>query len=259
VAVNCAAIPESLLESELFGHVRGAFTDAVSDKAGLFEQADGGTLFLDEIGEMPLSLQAKLLRVLQEGEVRRVGSESSRRVDVRVISATSKDLEREIEAGGFREDLFFRINVFSLVLPPLKERLEDLPLLVGHFLDKLGEKMGRPKVKATPGALKAMMSYPWPGNVRELENVIERGLVLCDGAFLDVDSLPATVSGRENEARLPIMPLETLSIKRAEEALERELVRRALEQTGGNRTRAAKLLEISLRALIYKIKEYGLE
>jgi two-component system response regulator AtoC len=259
VAVNCGAIPEALLESELFGHVKGAFTDAVADKAGLLEEAHGGTLFLDEVGEMPLSLQVKLLRVLQEEEIRRVGAAAPRKVDVRIISATSKELEREIDAGRFREDLYFRLNVFSISLPPLRARLADIPLLVDHFLEKQGERLGRPGMRCTPAALKALTGYHWPGNVRELENVIERGLILCEGSALDAGCLPPAIGGRESAAGSPFVSPETLSIKRAEEIMERELVRRALERTGGNRTHAAKLLEISLRALIYKIKEYGLE
>ena len=259
VAVNCGALPENLLETELFGHVKGAYTDAVGDKAGLFEQADGGTLFLDEIGEMPFHLQVKLLRVLQEEEIRRVGATASKKVDVRVISATSKDLEREVARGGFREDLYFRLNVFTMTIPPLRARMEDVPLLVAHFLLKIGEKLGHRGVGCSAIALKALMSYHWPGNVRELENAVERALVLSEGAFLDVESLPATVSGRETEEPSHGIPEDSLSIKRAEVRLERELVRRALVKTGGNRTQAAKLLEISLRALIYKIKEYELD
>jgi len=256
VAVNCGAIPESLLESELFGHVRGAFTDASADKAGLFEQADGGTLFLDEIGEMPLSLQTKILRVLQEGEIRRVGANAPKKVDVRVISATSKDLEKEVREGGFREDLFFRLNVFSIKLPPLRERLEDIPLLVAHFLGKYGEKFGRPGVECSPQVLKEFMKYSWPGNVRELENAIERGLILCEGGLLTMDCLP---DGMRTMRPVGYFPADTLSIKQAGEMLERDFIRRALEKTGGNRTHAAKLLEISHRALLYKLKEYGMD
>jgi two-component system response regulator AtoC len=259
VAVNCGAIPETLLESELFGHVRGAFTDASSDKAGLFEQADGGTLFLDEIGEMPVSLQVKLLRVLQDEEIRRVGGSAPRKVDVRVISATSKDLAQEVAAGGFREDLFFRLNVFSLVLPPLRERLEDIPLLVAHFLEKHMAKLGKSGVACSPAALKAFMNYEWPGNIRELENCIERGVVLCEGNMLDIECLPAHLREKGSDGAKIVIPRDTLSIKRAEELLERDFIRRALEQTGGNRTHAARLLEISHRALLYKLKEYGME
>jgi len=259
VAVNCAAIPESLLESELFGHVRGAFTDAVADKAGLFEQADGGTLFLDEIGEMPLSLQVKLLRVLQEEEIRRVGGSAPKKIDVRVVSATSRNLAGDVAAGRFREDLFFRLNVFSIALPPLRERPEDLPLLVEHFLAKYSLRFGKDVRGISPGAMGVVAAYSWPGNIRELENAIERGVILCDGPVLSRDHLPDRLyPGRHQDA---VVGLEgySLSIKQSGEAMERELIHRALEKTGGNRTHAAKLLEISLRALIYKLKEYGIE
>ena len=258
VAVNCGAIPASLLESELFGHVKGAFTDASHDKAGLFEEAHGGTLFLDEIAEMPLPLQVKLLRVLQEEEIRRVGAGSSRKIDVRVVSATSKDLAAEVAAGRFREDLYFRLNVFAVALPPLRDRLEDVPLLVDHFLLKHGERMGTPGVRPSPEALKALVLYRWPGNVRELENCIERGLVLCEGGVLDLSSLPETVRRSAGLGRRATDSQDSFSIKKGAEAMERALIFRALEQTGGNRTHAARLLEISHRALLYKLKEYGL-
>jgi two-component system response regulator AtoC len=259
VAVNCGAIPESLLESELFGHVKGAFTDAYAEKAGLFEQADGGTLFLDEIGEMPLSLQVKLLRVLEDEVIRRVGASVSKKVDVRLVSATSKELDQEVAQGRFREDLYFRLNVFSIKLPPLRERSEDIPLLTAHFLAKHGEKMGKPSVAFTPAALTALLDYPWPGNVRELENCIERALVLCDGNILEAGLLPDALREKIVRDQAPGMAQDSLSIKQAEELLERDLIRRALEKTGGNRTHAARLLEISHRALLYKIKEYGIE
>lgn len=259
IAVNCGAIPENLLESELFGHVKGAFTDAAADRAGLFEQADGGTLFLDEIGEMPLSLQVKLLRVLQEGEIRRVGAGTSRRVDVRVISATSKNLQDEVGRGQFREDLFYRLNVFTITIPPLRERMEDIPLLVDHFLRKHGEKMGRTGVAAPPASLKILMDYHWPGNVRELENCIERGLILCDNKRLEPECLPENLRGRVSISIGVAISEECLSIKQAEAIIERELIGRALVKTAGNRTHAAKLLEISLRGLMYKLKEYGIE
>jgi two-component system response regulator AtoC len=259
VAVNCGAIPENLLESELFGHVRGAFTDASADKTGLFEQADGGTLFLDEIGELPLPLQVKLLRVLQDEVIRRVGGSSAKKVDVRVISATSKDLSQATAAGVFREDLYFRLNVFSITLPPLRERKEDIPLLAAHFLQKHGEKLGKEGIEFTAAALQAIMKYNWPGNIRELENCVEFGLVLCDGMRLDVECLPAHLRGPVTGGEVSSIPDDMLSIKRAEEILERDFIRRALEKTGGNRTHAARLLEISHRALLYKLKEYGLE
>ncbi|KAF0219001.1 MAG: two-component system NtrC family response regulator [Geobacteraceae bacterium] len=259
VAVNCGAIPENLLESELFGHVRGAFTDASADKAGLFEQADGGTLLLDEIGELPLPLQVKLLRVLQEEEIRRVGASASKKVDVRVISATSKDLELEVAGARFREDLYFRLNVFSINLPPLRERMEDIPLLVTHFLGKYDEKYDKRVVRCAPDALKALMNYRWPGNIRELENCIERGMVLCEGETMELGCLPEKLRGAATGDRGPVVPPDSLSLKLAEELLEKDFIRRALEKTGGNRTHAARLLEISHRALLYKLKDYGME
>ncbi|ACH38552.1 sigma-54-dependent transcriptional response regulator [Citrifermentans bemidjiense Bem] len=258
VAVNCGAIPESLLESELFGHVKGAFTDASQDKTGLFEEADGGTLFLDEISELSLPLQVKLLRVLQEEEIRRVGAATSQAVNVRVVSATSRDLAQEVAAGRFREDLYFRLNVFPISLPALRDRIEDVPLLVDHFLEKHGERMGITGVRPSPETLQALVRYRWPGNVRELENCIERGLVLCEAGALGLSCLPESVRrGVGIERRATDIP-ESLSIKKGGEALERALIVRALEQTAGNRTRAAKLLEISHRALLYKLKEYEL-
>jgi two-component system response regulator AtoC len=259
VAVNCAAIPEPLLESELFGHVRGAFTDAIADRTGLFEEASGGTLFLDEIGDMPASLQVKLLRVLQDEQVRRVGGNTACRVDVRVISATSRRLVETVAAGSFREDLYFRLNVFHIDIPPLRERREDIPPLVEHLLVKHGGRYGRPGMVCSPEALRVLASHAWPGNVRELENVLERALVLCE----EEEILPAHVSRLEPQTGdAPLMaelPPDSLSIKKAENLIERQLIRRALAQTGGNRTQAARLLEISLRSLIYKIKEFGLE
>jgi len=257
IAVNCGAIPENLLESELFGHVKGAFTDAVSDKAGLFEQADGGTLLLDEIGEMPPFLQVKLLRVLQEGEIRPVGAGMAKRVDVRVVSATSRDLARDVADGRFREDLFYRLNVFCIKVPPLRERSGDIPLLAGHFLEKYGEQLGKTGVRLSSDALKALLNYAWPGNIRELENCIERGLVLCDGDTIELECLPDGL--RNLSAPAPLPPDEGFSLKRAAQRQEREYILKALEKTSGNRTRAAKILEISHRALLYKLKEYGLE
>lgn len=255
VAVNCGAIPENLLEGELFGHMKGAFTGAVSDKAGLFEQADGGTLFLDEVGEMPLSLQVKLLRVLQEGEVRRLGGSLSKKVDVRVISATARDLQKEVEESRFREDLFFRLNVFSVQIPPLRDRVDDIPLLVQWIVKTCAARIGREQApRVAPEAMRRLMAHPWPGNVRELENVLERALVLCDGDQLADTCLP---DGAELAPDLCID--ENLSIKQAERSMEMDLIRKALVRTNGNRTHAAKILEISHRALLYKLKEYDLE
>lgn len=257
VAVNCGAIPENLLESELFGHVKGAFTDAAADKAGLFEQADGGTLFLDEIGELPLPLQVKLLRVIQDEEIKRVGGTTAKKVNVRVVSATARNLEAEVAAGRFREDLFFRLNVFSIVLPPLRERVEDIPLLVDHFVGRFAREFVKKTNGCTPDALQALLTYQWPGNVRELENVIERGVILCDKEVLAQEHLTARITGSAPGVGGVLVSGDILSIKQAEVTLEKELIRRALAKTCGNRTHAARLLEISHRALLYKLKEYG--
>jgi two-component system response regulator AtoC len=258
VAVNCGAVPAELIESELFGHVRGAFTDAVRDRKGLVVEADGGTLFLDEVGELPLGLQVKLLRFLQEGEVRPVGDARARKVDVRVIAATARDLRREAAAGRFREDLLYRLDVVGLRVPPLRERVEDVPLLARHFLARFAPL--RPELAAlslADDALAALAEHRWPGNVRELEHAVERAVVLADGPLIREEDLPDTVRA------VPAAPGVsrgdgTLSVKRATRALEAQLIRAALAQTGGNRTRAAELLELSYRALLYKIKEYGI-
>ncbi|MDD2898475.1 MAG: sigma-54 dependent transcriptional regulator [Desulfuromonadaceae bacterium] len=259
VAVNCGAIPENLLESELFGHTRGSFTDATSDKIGLFEQADGGTLFLDEIGEMPLAIQVKLLRVLQEGEIRRVGGAASKKIDVRVISATSRDLSSDVENGRFREDLFFRINVFCLMLPPLRERVEDIPLLAEHFLRRYGGDNDSNVTVIEPDAMRCLLAHRWPGNVRELENVIERACIMCESGRITSACLPSSLLMQEQHNRDVTGSDENLSIKQAEDSIERDLIRKALVRTCGNRTQAAKILEISHRSLLYKIKEFGIE
>jgi two-component system response regulator AtoC len=259
IAINCGAVPENLLESELFGHVKGAFTDAVSDKAGLFEQADGGTLLLDEIGEMPPLLQVKLLRVLQECEVRPVGAGATKKVDVRVVSATSRDLAHDVAESRFREDLYYRLNVFCITVPPLRKRIADIPFLANHFLEKYGERLGKTGVRLSAEALKVFLEYDWPGNVRELENCIERGLVLCDRDQIGVECLPDTLLKGTSCSNAPESTDDGLSLKRAAERLEREYIRKALEKTGGNRTQASRILEISHRALLYKLKEYGIE
>ena len=264
VAVNCGAIPENLLESEFFGHVKGAFTDAVRNKKGLFEEAEGGTLFLDEIGELPFHLQVKLLRVLQEEEVMRIGDTKPIRVSVRIVAATVKDLAREVREGRFREDLFYRLNVLPIHLPPLRERPEDIPALSSHFLGKYKEKHGIKVGSVSPEALKQLMDYTWPGNVRELENAIERSVLLSEGENITVSALPPAVRGKVVSAS-PETILKTgisadnLSIKKASRAMEEELIKRALEKSHANRTHAAELLELSHRALLYKIKEYGIK
>jgi len=255
IAVNCGAIPENLLESELFGHVKGAFTDAYKDKKGLFEETDKGTLFLDEISELPLKLQVKLLRVLQEEEIRRLGDNRSISVDVRVIAATTKNLSHEVEKGDFRADLFYRLNVLPINIPALRERKEDIPLLVEHFIQKYNQKLGTDIEGITRGALNLLLSYGWPGNVRELENTIERTMVLSESNEIEVELLPPEIRSARGSTDLSL-PGEELSIKKATRAVEQDLISRALEKTNGNHTHAAKLLEISLRTLLYKIKEY---
>jgi two-component system response regulator AtoC len=259
VAVNCGAIPAELIESELFGHVRGAFTDAVRNKKGLFAEADGGTLFLDEVGELPQGLQVKLLRALEEEEIRRVGDTRSEKVDVRVVAATARDLPRAVKEGLFREDLYYRLNVVGIRLPPLRERPGDIQALCRHFLAKYARlRPDGPVTGFSAEALEAMQGYRWPGNVRELEHAVERALVLSEGPSIREEDLPDEVRAPAR-APAPVTPPEgTLSIKQAIRAVEEQLIRRALEQTGGNRTRAAEILEISYRALLYKIKEYGI-
>ncbi len=258
VALNCGAIPPQLLESELFGHVRGAFTDAYSDRKGMFEEADGGSLFLDEIGELPLSLQVKLLRTLQEGEIRRVGSSKSRQVNVRVIAATAKDLEEEVRHKRFRQDLYYRLNVVQIHLPPLRERIADVGPLVQHFIEKTNERLGTHVEGVDERAMRVLQGYSWPGNVRELENAVERSAVLSDGPHIVLDSLPAGLQRIGSKPAVPTNP-EELSIKKAVRQLEEEYIRAALMQTNGNRTHAAQILEISHRALLYKIREYGVD
>ena len=266
VAVNCAAIPDALLESELFGHARGAFTGAVQERRGLFEEADGGTIFLDEIGDLPLALQVKLLRVLQEGEIRRVGDNAPRTVDVRIVTATSRDLEAEVRENRFRADLYYRVNVVRLHLPPLRERGEDIAELAKHFASAHAARLGIAQPSIKPAALRALMDYAWPGNVRELENVIERALVLAENGTIGAEELPPAVRGVVAPTSAVVGApnaggdaVGDLSVKRQTETLERALIKQALDRTGGNRTRAAQLLDLSHRALLYKIREYGFD
>jgi len=255
VAVNCGAIPENLLESELFGHKKGAFTDAVHDRRGLFEEADGGSLFLDEIGELPLALQVKLLRVLEDEKIRRVGDTRDLKVDVRIITATHRDLTAETKAGRFREDLFYRLNVLPILVPPLRDRREDIPLLIDHFVARNNSRLGTSIRGLDTESRRLLFEYAWPGNVRELENTIERAMVLAEGDQIVAQDLP----DRLREARDPVqMQLASgeLSVKKTMRIIEEILIRRALQKTKGNRTRAAEVLEISHRALLYKIKDY---
>jgi len=255
VAVNCGAIPEPLLESELFGHAKGAFTGADRARRGLFVEADGGTLFLDEVGELPLALQVKLLRVLQEEEVRPLGESKARSVDVRVIAATARDLEAEVAGGRFREDLFYRLDVLRVAVPPLRERREDVPLLVDHFLAQFRSALGKPLRGIAEDALQRLAAYHWPGNVRELENVVERAVILANSDQLTLRELPANIVHPEPAAEAAA---GELSLRRARRAAEVEVIRRALRATHGNRTHAARVLGVSHRALLYKLKEYAI-
>ena len=252
VGINCAAIPENLLESELFGHVRGAFTGATGDKVGLFEQANGGTLLLDEIGELPIGLQAKLLRVLQESEIRRVGDQKTRRVDARVLAATARDLEAEVRAGRFREDLFYRINVVVIELPPLRDRREDIAPLARHFVARLAQRFGRP-LSLSEDALAWLEQQEWPGNVRELENAIERAAVLSRKEVLEAGEFRSEAPRAAEPA-----PPEGESLSEVVAAAERQAIASALRAANGNRREAAKQLGVSLRTLFYKIDRYGI-
>jgi DNA-binding NtrC family response regulator len=261
IAINCGAIPAELLESELFGHVRGSFTGAVADKPGKFELANHGTIFLDEIGTMPLHLQMKLLRVLQEQEVERVGSIRKTKLDVRVISATNSDLDERVRRAEFREDLFYRLNVIPIHLPPLRERHEDIALLARHFLRKICADMRHPICELTPDALIAMESYKWPGNVREMENVIERVVALTDGNVIDRQDLPPQIAGTLNESGLlPALhiPEEGLDLTETMAHLERHLIQQAMERSQSIKARAASLLNINRTTLVEKIKRYGM-
>jgi len=259
VAVNCGAIPESLLESELFGHERGAFTGAVRAHQGLFEQAHRGTLLLDEIGEMPLALQTRLLRVLEAGTVRRIGGQKDRKIDVRVVAATARDLATMAEERRFRDDLLYRLRVVHIEVPPLRERTEDIPLLVSTLLARASERLGRPVPQVNEPAMRSLLSHAWPGNVRELENAIERAMLMGDGEAIALADLPGSVRAAAVESEVQTIVGDHLSIKRHTANLERMLIQRALERTGGNRSQAAQLLDISYKALVYKIRGYGLD
>jgi two-component system response regulator PilR (NtrC family) len=262
ITINCSAIPENLLESEMFGHMKGSFTGAVANKPGLVETAHTGTLFLDEVGEIPISIQAKLLRFLQESEFRRVGDTDGKKIDVRIIAATNKKLEQEMESGGFREDLYYRLNVIRIRLPPLRDREEDIPLLVKHFLNKFAAEQGKHITKASSLALQVLCNYNYPGNVRELENIIERCVTLEQSDQLTAENLPPKLvescGTRQRTHDLDIPP-DGIDLNKTLESMEKKLIARALEMTGWNRSRAARLLGISFRSLRYRLLKLGME
>ncbi len=261
VALNCSAVPETLLESELFGHVRGAYTGAVASRAGRLESAHRGTLFLDEVGTMSGPLQAKLLRVLQEREFERIGDDRSIRIDVRIIAATNADLLQMVGEGRFREDLYYRLNVIPIFLPPLRERREDIPLLVRHFVEAFGRQQGRSReVTVTQAAMRRMMGYRWPGNIRQLENAIERALTLSrTRAWIDVGDLPRELqqTSLSEQAASPAIPEEGFDLAAHLAAVERQLIRRALDDTGGNRQQAARRLGLKRTTLVEKLRRLG--
>jgi two-component system response regulator AtoC len=253
VAVNCAAIPSEMMESELFGHERGAFTGAIKERIGKFELADGGTLFLDEVTEMPIALQAKLLRALQEGTIERLGGHRPIPVNIRIVAATNRDPQQAVRDGLLREDLYYRLNVFRLDLPPLRERIEDIPLLAQHFVARRG-------IELAPDAIDRLTAYRWPGNVRELENVLERAAIVCGGRTVTAAHLPADISVPASATATAAPAVSgSLSIPEATEALERQLIASALRETRGNKSKAARLLNISERSLWYKLARYDLD
>lgn len=270
IRINCAAIPRELMESELFGYEQGAFTGAVGSKPGRFELADEGTLFLDEIGEIPLEMQVKLLRALQESEFERVGGVTTTRVDVRLVAATNQDLAQLVRDGAFREDLYYRLNVVPIVLPPLRDRRDDIPLLAHHFLKKYNERLGKTVEAVDEGALSLLKGYAWPGNIRELENVMERAILFAENHTITADELPDQVRSPDAPAEAavsqssqdltptgPVGPLKEI-VRQHTETVEKDLIRRALDETGGNVTKAARRLEISRKSLQNKMKELGL-
>ena len=262
VAVNCGAIPEELLESELFGHVKGAFTGAANDKAGLFQEADGGTLFLDEVGELPLSLQVKLLRALQERKVKRVGDTREVEIDVRVVAATNRELEEEIQRGAFREDLYYRLNVIEIRIPPLRQRREDLPLLIEHLLRRFSGEHGRELSGLSKDAMRRLQEHDFPGNVRELENILEHAATMASGAEIELDDLPVLRQSTKPavaEAADVSIPDEGIALDRVLYDYERRILERALDKAGGVRKRAAQLLGISFRSLRYRLAKLGLD
>ena len=259
VAINCAAIPEGLLESELFGHVKGAFTGATANRVGRFAQADRGTLFLDEVGDMPLSTQVKILRVLQERTFEPVGSAQSRSVDVRIIAASNKDLREAVRQGSFREDLFYRLNVFPIPLPPLRERVEDIPLLVEHFMRQFALSIGKRLGGFSPGALSAMAAYHWPGNVRELQNVVERSIIVAKASIVDVGDLPRDLFGRREGKAGEGLGLVPQDLDAELAGIERGFILEALRRSSGVQVKAAEMLGISERSLWHRIKKLNIQ
>ncbi|MBA4222986.1 MAG: sigma-54-dependent Fis family transcriptional regulator [Methylobacterium sp.] len=255
IAVNCAAIPETLLESELFGHVKGAFTGALANRTGRFAAADGGTLFLDEIGDMPLPIQAKLLRVIQERSFEPVGATRTQTVDVRLVAATHKDMRQAVDTGSFREDLFYRLNVFPIMLPPLRDRADDIPLLSLHFLAELAESMGKRASGFSPAALAAMTAYDWPGNIRELHNCIERAVIVAQTPTIDVTDLPQDLFSTPRRSDRDALPRD---LDAELERIERDFIIEALRRSDGVQVRAAKLLGIAERSLWHRIKKLGI-
>jgi two-component system response regulator AtoC len=259
IAINCGSIPDNLLESEFFGYVRGAFTGAARDKKGLFEEAHKGTLFLDEIGELPSSLQVKLLRVLQEHEVRPVGSAQKKKIDVRILAATARDISEEVQQGRFREDLFYRLNVINIQVPPLRKRSTDIPVLCDYFVKKFTDSLNRPDIEGLSNtAMQQLLAYAWPGNVRELENVLERAVILAEGQHILPENLPENIQGSRADNVSDFLA-GISSIKEGRRRVEECLIRQALEATKGNKSQAAQILEMSYPSLLSKIKEYGVE
>jgi two-component system response regulator PilR (NtrC family) len=261
VTLNCGAIPETLIESELFGHMKGAFTDAINTKRGLFEMADEGTIFLDEISELPLLMQVKLLRVLQEKEFKRVGGTEDIHVDVRIIAATNKDLDEAVKEKRFREDLYYRLNVIQIKLPSLRERREDIPLLAGHFLKKYSEELNKHIMKMAPEAVRVLLDYDYPGNVRELQNIIERAVALESASELTPNNLNSYLNEHLPVRRGPVdldIPSEGIDLEKVVEELERDLLLKALDRTKGIKKKAAELLRINFRSLRYRLEKYGL-